>query len=172
MAPAVHLVPFTLGDAAFVLRLLNTEGFLTHIGDKGVRSLEQAQDYLRSGPLASYATHGHGLMKLVRRDTGDALGALGLLRREGLDHPDLGYALLPEHAGRGYARAGARLALEDGHRRLGLATILAVVKAGNARSIRLLEALGFVDDGWVRLHADEPEDRRFRVGLPLRQESA
>lgn len=152
--------PLTLADAAFVLRLLNEPTFLANIGDRGVRTLEQAGEYLRSGPLASYARHGYGL-DLVELREGPAIGICGLIRRERLAHPDLGYALLPEFAGRGLAFEAARATLEHARAELGLTTIQAVVKPGNMRSIRLLERLGFVPIGEVALFDDQPADRLF-----------
>lgn len=167
MAPQVRLASFTLADAPFVLGLLNSEGFLTHIGDKGVRTVADAEAYLRSGPLASYAAHGHGLMRVDHADSGEPIGMAGLLKRDTLDLPDLGYALLPEWEGQGLARAAAGRVLVDAHARLGIREVLAVVKPGNTRSIRLLEALGFKEDGWVALYPGEPDNHRFRVRLPV-----
>jgi RimJ/RimL family protein N-acetyltransferase len=164
----IRLEPLTLAEAPFILRLLNTPGFLEHIGDKGVRTLGDAEAYLLKGPLASYATHGHGLLCVRRTDSGEPIGMAGLVRREGLPGPDLGYAFLPEQGGRGYAREAARQVLGDAWDRLHLPRVLAVVKPGNDRSIHLLTALGFQDRGWVRLYPDEPEDRCFEVERPLR----
>lgn len=151
------LRPFTLNDAPFILRLLNEPSFLQHIGDKGVRDLEGAKAYLTSGPLASYARHGHGLMAVVLKETGEPIGMCGLLKRDNLDHPDLGYAFLPEFWSKGYAREAAKATLDHGSKELGFQTILAIVSQDNAASIRLLEKLGFA---FVRLEAmypDEPE---------------
>ena len=149
----LNLGPFTHDDAPFILRLLNEPSFLQHIGDKGVRDLEGAKGYLTNGPMASYARHGHGLMAVVLKETGEPIGMCGLLKRDNLDHPDLGYAFLPEFWSKGYALEAARAVLEDAKRE----RVLAIVSQGNAASIRLLEKLGFA---FVRLEAmypDEPE---------------
>lgn len=150
----------TLDDAPFVLRLLNEPSFVRNIGDRGVRTHEQAREYLRSGPLASYAEHGHGL-ELVALPEGPAIGLCGLVRREGLELPDLGYALLPEFTGHGYAREAAAAMLARAHGELGLARILAVVAPSNHRSIHLLDALGFVAIGQVVLQPGRAPDRLF-----------
>lgn len=87
--------PFTLEDAPFIVRLLNEPSFLEFIGDKGVRTLAQAEAYLRQGPLASYASHGHGLCMVQDRVTGAPMGMCGLIKRDTLPEVDLGYAFVP-----------------------------------------------------------------------------
>ena len=152
----LDLRPFTHDDAPFILRLLNEPSFLQHIGDKGVRDLEGAKGYLTNGPLASYARHGHGLMAVVLKATGEPIGMCGLLKRDNLDHPDLGYAFLPESWSKGYAREAAKATLDHGSEELGFKTILAIVSQGNAASIRLLEKLGFRFEKLAALYPDEP----------------
>ena len=156
----LHFRPFTLDDAPFILRLLNEPSFLQHIGDKGVRDLEGARGYLANGPLAGYARHGHGLMAVVLKETGEPIGMCGLLKRDNLDHPDLGYAFLPAFWSKGYAREAAAVTLENGAKTLGFRTILAIVSQGNAASIRLLEKLGFA---FVRLEAMYPAEPEVAV---------
>ena len=140
----------SLDDAPFILRLINEPSFLEHIGDKGVRDLEGARAYLADGPMASYARHGHGLMAVAVKETGEPIGMCGLLKREHLDHPDLGYAFLPEAWGLGYAFEAARAVLEDAK----LDRVLALVSPGNGPSIRLLEKLGFAAVAHPAAHAD------------------
>jgi len=67
---------------------------------------------------------------------------------------DLGYALLPEYTGQGYAIEAARATREYGHATLGLARIIAIVSPGNERSVRVLEKLGFAREGTTRLPND------------------
>ena len=159
----LQIRPFTLEDAPFILRLLNEPSFHLHIGDKGVRDLEGARGYLTGGPLASYARHGHGLLAVVLKATGEPIGMCGLLKRDTLTQPDLGYAFLPEFWSQGYAREAAEAMLNHGHSHLGFPTILAVVSQGNAASIRLLEKLGFAFERLEAMVPDEPEVAVYRV---------
>lgn len=165
-APRLLLRPFTLEDAPFVLRLLNEPSFHEHIGDKGVRDLEGAKGYLSDGPMASYAKHGHGLMAVVLKATGEPIGMCGLLKRDNLDHSDLGYAFVPEAWGHGYALEAARAALGNAKRN----RVLAIVSQGNVASIRLLEKLGFAFVRLEALYPDEPEvavyawEKRMKLG--------
>jgi RimJ/RimL family protein N-acetyltransferase len=147
LTPRLLIRPFTLEDAPFILRLLNEPSFIEHIADKGVRTIDQAEDYLRQGPLASYAAHGHGLWMVQDRGAGTPMGMCGLIRREALPEVDLGYAFVPEFWGRGHAREAAAACLAYARETLRLRGVLAIVSPGNAPSIRLLEALAFRSTG-------------------------
>ena len=160
------LSPFTLDDDAFILRLLNEPSFIANIADRGVRTLEDARAYLSNGPIASYAANGFGLWRVSLREGGPPIGMCGLIRRPGLADVDLGYALLPEHTGHGYAVEAARAALDYGRAALGLARIVAIVSPDNDRSARVLEKLGFVRDGTFRLPGDTL-DLLFFVSTPM-----
>ncbi len=142
---------FALDDAPFVLTLVNEPGWRTHIGDRGVRSVADAEGYLRDGPLASYAASGFGLYHVALRATGEPVGTCGILRRDGLDAPDLGYAFLDAHAGRGYATEAARATLEHARRDLGLARVLAITSPTNGASQRVLAKVGMRRAGAVDL---------------------
>ncbi len=152
-------------DVALMLELLNDPAFIRNIADRGVRTLEQARDYLRNGALRSYAQHGFGMYAIRRTDTGDLIGNCGLVRRDGLDGPDLGYALLPAHAGQGFALEAARAVIADAGSRLGLARLHAIVNPDNAGSIRLLQKLGFEFDRMIVLRAIEHAVDLFHLHL-------
>jgi RimJ/RimL family protein N-acetyltransferase len=148
---------FTPDDAAFVLRLLNEPSFIENIGDRGVRTEEEAVAYLASGPIASYAAHGHGLCRVELRETGEPIGMCGLLRREQFDDPDVGYSFLPEFWGRGFALESVAAMIEDARRRLGLTRIIAIVAPHNTASSRLLEKLGFTFERTTEFQPDGSE---------------
>lgn len=134
----------TLNDSSFILDLLNTPGWLAHIGDRDVHTLEQADTYLQNGPLASYAVNRFGLWAVQRKGTETPIGLCGLIRRDTLDHPDLGYAFLPRYMGQGYAREAAEAVLAFARDTLHLPTILAITTPTNTRSINVLEKTGFI----------------------------
>jgi RimJ/RimL family protein N-acetyltransferase len=144
----LRLRRFTPGDAVFALEMLNDDDFLRHIGDRGVRTLEDAERYLDDGPIASYEENGHGLYAVCLRDEPDAvIGMCGLLTRDHLPAPDLGFALMPYARRRGYTLEAARAVLEYDPPRLGLREVLAITSPENEASIRLLCRLGFEFDG-------------------------
>src|SRR5688500_10193973 len=86
-----------LSDAPFIITLLNTPGWLQYIGDRYVKTIEDAEGYITNGPAKSYRDNGFGLLLVVERESGIPVGTCGLLKRKNLDHPDLGFAFLPEY---------------------------------------------------------------------------
>lgn len=137
-----------LSDAAFALRLYNEPSFLQHIGDKGVRTIEDAEKNLQQGAMASYAEHGYG-MWLVENQQGEAIGMCGLIKRDFLTETDLGYAYLPEYFGQGYAFEAATAVLAYAAEHIALNTLVAIVSPANQASQALLQKLGFEQHGQV-----------------------
>lgn len=138
-------------DEAFVLQLLNEPGFLENIGDRGVRDLAGAAGYIEKGPAASYAAHGFGLWRVVEKVSGRPVGICGLIKRDVLEDPDVGYAFLQTSWGRGYAEEAARATLNHGRRVLGLGRIVAITTPGNIGSMRVLEKIGLRAQGMIQL---------------------
>lgn len=137
------LRPFTPDDAAFVVVLLNEPSFIANIGDRGVRTVEDAVAYLAGGPIASYEANGHGLLLMELRDTGEPIGMCGLLRRAQFADVDVGYSILPAYWRRGYAAEAVAATLRHGREVLGIGRIIALVSPHNTPSASLLEKLGF-----------------------------
>lgn len=155
------LRPLALEDAPFVLRLVTQDSWLRFIGDKHVHDIDSAQRYLREGPMAMQARYGFALQHVSRKDDGTPIGVCGILKRDALPDPDLGFALLDEHAGHGYAFEAARAVIDDAETRLGVMTLLAIAQPDNARSLALLSKLGFqregsFEDGALALFARRP----------------
>lgn len=131
------------GDAAFICRLVNDPQWLRFIGDKQVHSLDAARAYIESGPRAMYQQFGFGLNLVILKGEETAIGICGLLQRDSLPDPDLGFAFLPEYRGRGYAQEAAQAILHHGFSTLQQTRIVAIVDTGNQASISLLERIGF-----------------------------
>lgn len=137
-----------LSDAAFVLRLYNDPSFLQHIGDKAVRSIEDAVANLQQGAMKSYSQYGYG-MWLVENNQAQAIGLCGLIKRDYLTETDIGYAYLPEFFGKGYAFEAAAAVVAYAAEHTSLNTLVAIVSPDNQASKSLLVKLGFVPDGQV-----------------------
>ncbi len=152
---------FTTEDAGFILGLLNEPSFLRFIGDKGVRTLDDARGYLLKGPIDSYARNGFGLCLVTLKQDGTPIGMCGLVKRDTLEHPDIGFAFLPLYWSRGYAVEAASAVLAWARGTFGLPRILAVVQEDNASSIRLLHRLGLTRQGTVRMPPDDHEVSLF-----------
>jgi RimJ/RimL family protein N-acetyltransferase len=155
--PRLILRRFTLDDAAFVHAMVNDPDWIEHIGDRGVRTLEDARAYIRDRTLAQYERLGFGMYVVTLRGSGQAVGSCGLIRRESLNDVDIGFAFLPEYRGQGYATEAAAAVLDYGVKSAGLKRIVAIVSAANHRSIRILERIGLRFERMLKL-PDENEE--------------
>lgn len=135
----------TVEDADFILELFNTPSWLEYIGDRNIRTVEAAAEYIANGPLPFYAKHGFGSYCLELKDSGTRIGMCGLYKRDNLNYYDLGFALLPEFEGKGYAHEACKFVIEESREVLKIQSLLAITDKSNLRSIQLLERLGF---GW------------------------
>jgi RimJ/RimL family protein N-acetyltransferase len=166
----VSLRELDFGDAEFILELLNEAGFIRFIGDKGVRTIADARDYILQGPMDSYARNGFGLYAACLRGTpngesaGTPIGICGLVRREGLTDPDVGFAFLSRYWSKGYAVESAAAVLAHARQTLNLARIVAITSADNSQSIAVLEKIGLKFERNIRLVDHSPELKLF--GLP------
>ena len=155
----------TPDDAEFILELLNDPSFIRNIGDRNVRTIEDACSYILNGPVASYAKNGFGLYLVLLKETQEPIGMCGLIKRDGLEDVDIGYALLPRYWSRGYAVEAAQATKEYAREMIGLKRIVAIVDPVNAGSIRVLEKIGLQYETMVRLSADDIDLKLFGAEL-------
>jgi RimJ/RimL family protein N-acetyltransferase len=153
----------TTKDAEFILGLLNEPSFIQNIGDRKVRTVEDACSYILNGPVKSYEKNGFGLYLVVLKETHESIGMCGLIKRDGLEDVDIGYALLPKFWSRGYAVEAARAVKEYAKDAIGLKQIVAIVDPANEDSIRVLEKIGLHYEKMVRLSADDIELKLFAI---------
>lgn len=163
--PRLSLRPLTPADAPFIFTLVNTPSWLAYIGDRHVRSLEDAERYLLNGPLKSYSENGYGAWMVMHKETNQPIGMCGLFKRTYLDSPDLGFAFLPQHEGKGYAWEAAVAALIYTQKQLGIDHVFAIVQPDNRRSIRLLEKIGFMLQEMVQPHGEQQPLRLYRLSI-------
>ncbi|WP_226998827.1 GNAT family N-acetyltransferase [Flavisolibacter tropicus] len=146
---------FNLDDAAFIIKLVNSPGWLQYIGDRNIKSPEEARQYLENGPLKSYKQWGFGLYRVALKNTNTAIGMCGLIKREVLDGIDIGFALLPAYEGQGYAYEAAKAVLDYAAKDLGMKRMLAITMVDNAASIKLLQKLGLRFEKMIRLNDED-----------------
>lgn len=152
-----------LEDAEFIVRLFNDESFIRYISDKHIRTNEDAENYLETGPFESYKTYGFGSNLVVLKATGQPIGTCGLFKRAELEHPDIGYAFLPEYCGKGFAFEAASTVLREAVTTRALNVILAVTLPENRGSNALLKKLGFDLVGDVELYDSQNNLYEYRV---------
>jgi RimJ/RimL family protein N-acetyltransferase len=151
----------TTDDAEFMFELLNDPSFIQNIGDRHIQTLDDARSYIVKGPVASYDKNGFGLYLVVLKETGESIGICGLIRREGLEDVDIGYAFLPRFWSKGYAVEAAQATKKYAKDAVGLKRIVAIVDPANEPSIRVLEKIGLRYEKMVRLSADDIELKLF-----------
>jgi RimJ/RimL family protein N-acetyltransferase len=149
------------GDAAFILELLNEPPFLQNIGDRGVRNLEDAYQYIENGPISSYAKFGFGLYLVELKKSAVSIGICGLIKRDFLDAPDIGFAFLQRHWSQGYAYESSSAVMDYAHNKLGLNRILAITALENPASINLLHKLGLRFDKIIESSPTGEKSRLF-----------
>jgi RimJ/RimL family protein N-acetyltransferase len=159
----LRLRRFTADDAPFILELLNDPDFLRQIGDRGVRTEADARGYILDGPVASYERNGFGLYLVELTESGTPIGMSGLVKRDALPGPDIGFAFLPAWRSQGYGLEAARAVMRHAKEDCGLNRLVAIVSPGNVASRRLLEKMGFRFEGMTRL-ADDASDVELLVG--------
>jgi [ribosomal protein S5]-alanine N-acetyltransferase len=162
----LELRELELSDDEFILRLLNEDSFLRFIGDKGVRTLADAREYILTGPMDSYRRFGFGLYLTSLSEGGLPIGICGLLKRDTLADVDVGFAFLSQYHSNGYASESAAAVLAYGRRQLHLLRIVAITAPDNLGSIAVLEKIGLRFERMVRLSEDSSELKLFGSAEP------
>lgn len=152
-------------DAEFILRLLNEPSWLRFIGDKGVRTIEDARNYILQGPVDMYSRLGFGLYLVELKEDGVPMGICGLIKRDSLEDVDIGFALLPKFWGKGYAYESASAVMAYGKRAFGLTRLAAITSLDNHVSAGLLEKLGFGFEKVVKLSEGSEGVRLFTIDI-------
>ena len=154
----------TEADAPFIFRLVNEPSWLRFIGDKGVRTLDDARRYLREGPLDMYAQRGFGLYLVLRNEDEQPIGMCGLIKRDALPDVDIGFAYVPETWGNGYAVEAAQAVVAHARDDFGLKRLVAITSLDNDASIRVLERIGMVFEEIIEVRPGDPV-RLFALAL-------
>lgn len=153
----------SVADAAFIFALMTEPAYLQFIGDRGIRTLEDAAAYIRDKFVPSYTKFGFGSYLVELKPSGRPIGICGFVRRDSLDHPDIGYAFMREHWGHGFACEAARAVLQYGFERLGMTTVLGITSPENVASIRLLEKLGLRYQKLIRVPPNNGDSILFSI---------
>lgn len=148
---------FTEEDVEFIFTLLNSNGWLEFIGDRNIKTLKDARLYILNGPLFSYLKFGFGPYLIALKETNLAIGMSSLIKRDTLEDVDLGFALLPEYSGNGYAFEASDAVIRFSKEQLQIQKLVAITNLTNTRSVSLLKKLGFKSDGTITFPNEEEE---------------
>ena len=155
----------TVDDAGLMLAIWNDPDFVRFVGDRGVRTLDQARDAMHEGVLKLYRDYGYGPYSLSLHGSDETMGICGLFKRDNLQFPDIGYGLLPAYCGGGYALEAARGVVEHAGEHMKLAELYAIVSPKNSRSVHLLEKLGMSAGERIRMPGDDEDVVLYNVSL-------
>ena len=148
---------YSLDDAPFIFELMNSEGWLKYIGNRNIHSLIDAEKYIEMHYLSSYGINGFGAYIVELKETGESIGSSGLYKREQFEHPDIGFAFLPQFFNKGYAFEAVTATMNFARTTLNIETILGITLPTNHSSIKLLNKLGLKAIDRVKLKDDEEE---------------
>ncbi len=146
----------TVADAEFILDLLNQPSFIKYIGDRSMRTIEQARDYIESRFVGSYKQFGFGMYAVELKKTAEPIGICGFVKRDSLPDADIGFAFLPQFERKGFAFESSDAVMNYGREVLGFKRVLAITSQENESSVRLLEKINFKFERLIKLpHSDE-----------------
>ncbi|NJW52315.1 GNAT family N-acetyltransferase [Salinimicrobium oceani] len=157
------LRPTSIEDADFIFELLNTPKWLQNIGDRNIRTKEDAAAYIRNKMYPQLERLGFSNYTLIRKNDQEKVGSCGLYDREGLEGVDIGYALLPQFEGNGYAYEAAVKLKAAAHNEFGITIINGITSKENLSSQRLLEKLGLLLVGTTRLPGEDVDLLLFKT---------
>ena len=157
----LYLSKINKKDASFLYQLMNDPDWILNIGDRQINNLEDAENFIANRFIKSYKENGFGfyILRLIEDDS--PIGICGLIKRDGLDHVDIGYALMPEFRGNGYAFEAAKVVYTYGLNHFKLDKIVAIVNSGNKKSEQILEKLGLQFEKMITLPNETKEIQLF-----------
>ncbi len=151
----LELREYTLKDAPFIFKLMNSDGWLKNIGDRNIKTIEDAEAYIQKNYLSSYEKHGFGPYLVSLKEEGTPIGSSGLYKRDNLDFPDVGFAFLPEFGNKGYAFESAQAVMKYAAEKLKLQTVVGITLPENTSSVKLLKKLGLSEIGTYKYEDGE-----------------
>ncbi|MFD2561437.1 GNAT family N-acetyltransferase [Aquimarina rubra] len=159
----LYIRPTNQDDAAFIFELMNTEKWLQHIGDRNIKSVEDAAAYIQSKMTPQLTKLGYGNYTLITKNDQQKVGTCGLYDREGLEGIDIGFAFLPEYEKQGLAYEAAETIKNAAFTDFGMNLIQAITTKDNMASQRLLEKLGLQVSGTTTLPDDTEELLVYKI---------
>jgi RimJ/RimL family protein N-acetyltransferase len=155
----------TLDDAGLMLAIWNDPAFIRYVGDRAIRTIDEARAEMAKGAMQLYEKYGYGPYRVSLKESDTAIGICGLFRRDSLEEPDIGYGVLPEYCGKGYAYEASCAVMEYARADLGLTRLVAIISPDNNASIGLIRKLGLVFERMHKMHDDDDEVCIYSVQL-------
>ena len=163
----LYLKPTNLEDADFLLELLNTPKWITYIGDRNVKSTEDATIYIENNILPQYSKMGYGNYTVILKESNTKIGSCGLYDRKGIDGLDIGFAFLPQYEKMGYAFESANALKTAAFTIFGISKLNAITTLQNSSSQQLLERLGLRFKEMINLPGDNEKLMLYTIEKPV-----
>ena len=161
------LTPTSEQDAAFIFELFNTPKWIKYIGDRNIRTVENARDYIQTKMIPQLKRLGYSSYTVLRKSDNVKMGTCGLYDRDGLEGIDIGFAFLPSYERKGYAFESANKLMHAAFHEFGLTEINAITVKENVPSQRLLEKLGLILESTTKLPGDDEELLLYNHNIKL-----
>lgn len=161
----LNLRAVTLDDTEIMLAVWNDPAFIRNVADRGIRTEEQARDAIANGALKLFEDYGYGPCCISLKSDASMIGICGLFKRENLEHPDIGFAILPDYCGKGYAGEAAEAVVKFARERSDLGALTAIVSPGNRASIGLIEKLGLAFERMITMPGESVAIRLYSMPL-------
>lgn len=162
----LRLRPMAVEDADLILELYNSPNYIKYIGDRNIKSIRDAEDYITYKFLPQHQRLGYGNYLISLKENGAKIGGVGIFQREGLDIHDIGFSFLPQFEGKGYGFEAASKLLKVGFLDFGLKKVSAITLEENLPSRKLIEKLGLKYIKKVKLPDDEEELMYYEIENP------
>jgi RimJ/RimL family protein N-acetyltransferase len=157
------LIPTTEEDAEFIFELFNTPKWIKYVGDRNIKTVEDARDYIKTKMLSQLKRLGYSNYSLIRKSDDCKIGLCGLFDRDGVEGIEIGFAILPEYEKKGYAFESANKLKNVAFNEFGLAEINAITVKDNISSQKLLERLGLKLNGTTKLPDHDEELLLYKI---------
>ena len=161
----LNMGAITVDDAEIMLAIWNDPAFIANVNDRGIRTIDEAREAVAAGAAKMFDDYGYGPFWLSLKSDGTMIGICGLFKRDNLDHPDIGFAVLPEWVGKGYAGEAAVAVVAHARTELGLPALSAIVSPSNAASIGLIKKLGMSFERMVTMPGDDEPIELYNMSL-------
>ena len=151
----LRLRPVTVDDTELMLAIWNDPAFIRNVSDRGIRTVEQAREAIEGGAQKLFEDYGYGPYCMSLKSDKTMIGICGLFKRDNLEDPDIGFGVLPDYCGKGYAGEAATAVVDFARNELGIAVLTAIVSPTNAPSIGLIKKLGLTFEQMITMPGDD-----------------
>lgn len=163
------LKPTSLSDSELIFMMMNAPKFKKYVGDRNITSIKKAEKYIEEKMIPQLQTLGYSNYTIIKKSNNLKIGVCGLYSREGIEGIDIGFGILPNFEGAGYAFEAANKLKEAAFENFQIQKIKAITSENNFASQKILEKLNMTSIGRVSLPNDDKELLLYEIENPNRR---